>query len=545
MNRKGINYTLVFLLCLPLLFINIKHSHDWGDDFAQYLHQTKNICQGTPQLQSGYIYNPEFILGPPAYPSGFPMLLAPVYSTWGLSFVHFDLYMSLYLLALALLLFAFLNRYFSSLISILAVLLFVYNPWTLNFKMEIMSDLPFAVLLISCFLIYERSEKKGVLYFLSLALLSGILVCVRNAGFAFLVAILMDAGIKTVRKLLPVKQLVLTFLIFVLSFLIYLTINNWLFPTVDKGLFSYHFTYPGAQQKHYVLENIHYNMAVFRAFFEPSNNQWGFVSIICGSLVFTFTVLGFIKRIAERFGFIELTVLLYFSVVAVYPISNAGFRFILPVAPFLLYYAITGLYCIHIPLGPVLKPACLPFLLFALIFFSYSNGLSEAVLNRNKELNGPQEKESVEAFNYIIEHTPDSSRFNFIKPRALSLYTGRRAMSHRPLQNLSEIQNSFTKNQIEYILVNDEISDDSLKYFVKSRSSELDLIWSNPKFKLYKRTFFYIPSTIEGIRKLENDIVNTHDWRELVRKKAMERKMPVDSMIYMDAKYLYDSKKGL
>src|SRR5690349_19487285 len=97
-KRYWLKYLIAALICLPVFVINIKHSHDWGDDFAQYIHQAKNITTGTSQQQTGYIYIPEFLhLGPPTYPVGFPLLLAPVYAMFGNSVWHFDIYTSFFL----------------------------------------------------------------------------------------------------------------------------------------------------------------------------------------------------------------------------------------------------------------------------------------------------------------------------------------------------------------------------------------------------------------------------------------------------------------
>ena len=75
--RKIIEHTILLLFLIPLFFINIKSSHDWGDDFAQYIHQAKNISEGISQNETGYIYNPDIaVLGPQAYPIGLPMILA-------------------------------------------------------------------------------------------------------------------------------------------------------------------------------------------------------------------------------------------------------------------------------------------------------------------------------------------------------------------------------------------------------------------------------------------------------------------------------------
>ena len=83
MLRHKLNYIFIGLLCLPVLFINIKDTHDWGDDPAQYIHQAKNIVDGKPQSETGYIFNEDNFLDPKAYPVGFPLLLAPVYCFFG------------------------------------------------------------------------------------------------------------------------------------------------------------------------------------------------------------------------------------------------------------------------------------------------------------------------------------------------------------------------------------------------------------------------------------------------------------------------------
>jgi hypothetical protein len=89
------------LLCLPLLFINIRNDIDWGDDNAHYLLQAKYIAQGTPQANSQYIFNPDCpVLGPPAYPIGLPLLLSGVYYFMGLNFHAFSLLFTFALIAL-------------------------------------------------------------------------------------------------------------------------------------------------------------------------------------------------------------------------------------------------------------------------------------------------------------------------------------------------------------------------------------------------------------------------------------------------------------
>ena len=92
------------IVFLPLLFINVRNSSDWGDDFAQYIHQAGNIVKGIPQSETGFIYSQENYIGPQAYPVGFPLLLAPAYAVAGNNMLAFTTFISLIYIVLGLLL---------------------------------------------------------------------------------------------------------------------------------------------------------------------------------------------------------------------------------------------------------------------------------------------------------------------------------------------------------------------------------------------------------------------------------------------------------
>ena len=178
------------LLLLPLLFISNRSSHDWGDDFAQYIHQAKNMVQGIPQSETGYIFNPENKdIGPKAYPVGFPLMLAPVYAFFGLNIKAYTLFITLVYFLLGLLLVMFFRRYFSFITSVALALLFLCNPQMLIFKQEVMSDLPFTLLLVTALLLYKPGEKLSWLQITLLSLVIGLLISVRPIGFVFLAAV--------------------------------------------------------------------------------------------------------------------------------------------------------------------------------------------------------------------------------------------------------------------------------------------------------------------------------------------------------------------
>ena len=57
----------------------IRAGHVWDDDAAMNILHARNIAEGRPYADTGYIFNPEYArLGPSSYLPGFPLLIAPI-----------------------------------------------------------------------------------------------------------------------------------------------------------------------------------------------------------------------------------------------------------------------------------------------------------------------------------------------------------------------------------------------------------------------------------------------------------------------------------
>src|ERR1039457_6844132 len=179
-NKNLTPYIILFVLCLPLFFINIRNSHDWGDDFAQFIYQAKNLAQGNPQSEPCYL-DENTNLSNPIY-IGFSLILAPVYYFYGINILAFSILITSILFILCFALFAFYKKYFTNLISILLGLIFAYNPYTLNFKMEIMTDIPFALMMMLILLVYYRINQCKYFNYFLLGILTGFLVSIRTVG---------------------------------------------------------------------------------------------------------------------------------------------------------------------------------------------------------------------------------------------------------------------------------------------------------------------------------------------------------------------------
>src|SRR5687767_2681070 len=168
-QRNVVFFFAVVILLVPLFFLNIRSSHDWGDDFAQYILQAINLAEGKPQDAGSYIYNPDYpIYAPPLYPVGFPILLAPVYLMFGNSILAFNYFQTLFLFLFGISILFLLNRFMDFVRALLLTLIAVYNSWILEFKTEIISELSFSLFFlwtVTCYLDFREKSTwvKGVL----------------------------------------------------------------------------------------------------------------------------------------------------------------------------------------------------------------------------------------------------------------------------------------------------------------------------------------------------------------------------------------------
>jgi hypothetical protein len=406
-----------------------------------------------------------------------------VLKIYGIDFRALDIYMTVFLSLFALLLFKFLSRFFSNLVSILLIIITVYNPWTLSFKGEIVSDIPFAVaVLFSLNLIYSF-RRKDIYVNILLCLLISFSILIRSVGIALPLSLLIWAltGLWHAHDAESKKNSWTLIAVAGISLSLYLILNNLVFP-VSKGVFNYRVPWRIHELPNIVRDNLTYYTGVLRAFFETWNDKWHFISVITGSMIFTFIILGFIKKISANISFADIFFLVYLAIIFLYPYSNAGFRFLFPLLPVMLLYLVKGINSVDLQVR--LNRTILAISLAALTLFTYKKAISNIINSVSTIQEGPQLPENREMFEIISEKIPANAKFSFKRPRALALFTGRSAMTHRPDALDSEIENDLTVNNIEYILINSEDYNQNMIDYINSKK-EIKLIWENSHNKIY------------------------------------------------------------
>jgi len=480
---------------LPLLFINVRNSSDWGDDFAQYIHQAKNIVEGIPQSQTGYIYNKDFpVGGPRAYPVGFPLLLAPAWALAGNNLYAFTFTVALCTWLLALCMTLFFLRHFRALPAIILTAVFVYNPQVLMFMQEVMSDLPFGLVLIALTLIYTGPGSMGFGKTIIIAVLIGFLISIKSIGLFFPMAIIADmlriavircrqCGDKPGLNLIPRLIMVAG------GVGLYAILNMLVFHLPSGGgirdylhIFTVHNI---AGFANVINENLATYMEALRNLFVLQIGNIIAPGLAFACIVMAMLYFGIIQKFIKNFNFLDIIGLSYLVVLLIYPYNHGGYRFILPMGFLLLYYMAIGLKGFNpgFPVSGLAKAIITGCMVF--IF------LMPTIINRIRTygniMEGPQQKAPMEAFAWIKANTPADAVIAFAKPRALSLYAERSGFANLRDQDIIPMHVSFVNADVNYFLQSKALSDGSFMRYIRMSGDRLDHVWGNKEFDLYRR----------------------------------------------------------
>jgi hypothetical protein len=489
-NEKNKNVYFIFLLILltlPLFFVNVRSDQSWGDDFAGYLNQANNILNGKPQYETGYIYNERYeMLGPKAYTNGFPLLIVPIVAIFGIDMLALNYYMTFFLAVTFILMIVYLKKFIKPWQAICVGLIFIYNPWVLRFKSEIFSEITFTAFMLLFILIHLYKEKKLFLLIIQ-CLVGGFLISIRPIGAVVVIAVAINTLINWFcasekRKSVLLQEIILIPLFSILVFVVL----NYLIVPVSPGFNS------GNQLRSnlFLLDSdlISKNAGIYSELIKnfissDEKNSWWFISVFGGSFLLITAALGFIHKIKRGIGISELTVLLYLIVLLVYSYSDAGFRFLLPIAPFILMYSGLGI----VAQASIYNWKSSTGILFLLtIFLSYNHEWIKIKDEENSIQAGPYEYDAQNMFDYIKEHTNKDEIFLFKKPRALSLYTGRNAFTNFPYESADVFKEQIQKLNIDYLITSDENPNPALNTFLSSDSSWVKEVYNSGSMKLFK-----------------------------------------------------------
>ncbi len=481
--KEWIKHTAVIACLLPLLFLNIKTTHDWGDDFAQYLIEAKNIQQGTPLGQSGFVENPNYILGPNCYPPGFPLIIAlTTFDVGGLNVL-----MSFFLLLIGYFSFLLFNKWFHFAPALILTLVIVYNPLCLTFKNEILSDLPFVALLLLFFVLYLGNNKKVWILVLC-GLVLAFAVNTRYVGWVLVIAVVAETLYKMAVKYFKHKQHKVDWnyikheIWIVAAFFVFYGLFYVLFP--QKIIY-----YDNPKVLSFferISVNANYNYAVLKYFFSCFDE--GFLNyVVSYGIVFTalIGILIFIFKPDQLKPTILLFFLLgYIASILIHQYSDTGFRLLIPIITLILFFAT---YALFIVLAIIPYKQWIVFCLGLLVLFCYKQNSGHVLMSGKDILPGPYSPEAQATFEYINKNVPEKAGILFSKPRALTYFTNRKTYVNTEMAARPVLEAELQKINPDYVLVCTEITDDSTKVYFEHYQAPWQIVYNNEKFVLLKK----------------------------------------------------------
>ena len=458
-------YLLILCLGGVLSYGSLTNGWNYGDDFAGYIMQAKSLAEAAPrdfiEANRFTIEQSSDVIGPIAYPWGFPMLLAPFYAVYGLDMIALKMVGVIsYLCFLVLLWFGF-RRVHAHFWFLCLVSLFALNPGLLAFSDEILSDLPFlllstlALVLIGALVVERRllisqfwdSVLVGAVIAAAFFVRTNGILLLGSLAFAQLFSYWQRQSQERPRNVepercvmswrtffsggsVPVKSLP----VHLMPYAVYVClVTLWTLALPGGG--DGHLSYLKNTSVTMIFKNLYYYAILPHEFFNdvPHNHLLYAASV-------PLAVIGVIRRCHSDYhiiGYAVVTLLFY----VIWP-SRQGLRFMFPVLPFYISFLLSGLEAVRgggsVINRRLLSTLCALPVVLIIFCFGFQSALSVYDnLSLDRENSDSFTVTSRSLFSFIVEHTEQTSTVIFFKPRLMRLMTDRKSIMINRVEELS------------------------------------------------------------------------------------------------------------
>jgi hypothetical protein len=493
-NYKYEMMLILMILCAIGAFyvMTIREGNDWGDDFAGYIHHTKNIAEGIEYGDTGYIYN-RYVptVGPRVYPPAYPLMLVPVYKIFGLNLKAMKIeIVIIFVVTLSIIWYIFKDKLdFKYVITMLLII--GLNPFFWEFKDNVLSDIPFMGFLYLSLLLIEKKYKKAPFHDLSLNY--GLLVSftiylayeTRTVGGILL-------GCIFVYEVIVYKRPSIFLLFTTICFLVMGFIRQT-FILSDASSLDYLNSFRG-KSFNYLLWNAFGYLRELGLFWENGFSSWATKVVFL--LMNVFACVGCIRKICLKVDIYEVFFVLYVATIILYA-DNQGLRYLIPIIPLYVYYSVNGVKW----LGERTNWKNGIFIVVVVIIGASYMG-KYMTEDFGPERYGVNRNESVELFTYIKENTGQKDVIISWKPKALALYTGRKVSIYPTEKDDTVLWTYFNEIGAKYFIIGPNyifhgrqgIYDYDVRQpggyyeeFIKRNNERFVEFYRNNDFKVYRR----------------------------------------------------------
>ena len=485
--------TALLVAIAVVLLANVHSGHNWNGDFAQYLMHAQNIVDGQPYAKTPYVRGPiNSNPGPPAYPPGFPLLLAPVYAAFGTAIIPMKVLIIVTFVGALGLVASLLKEEFPTpyILALIAVLGF--NPFLVHFTTSVVSDLPFLLFVMLSLVAWQQSRAQPETKTkIALAGLSGLLiyfsVLIRALGVVLPVSLLiyelLDRGRLSRTALIGLSTVGLAFGLQTVASMISAG------TTTSTGIGHYEalvrqnllnrFSELAGSALHSARV---YGRRMAQVVWRPLTPFLGYDIGLLRILTLLLVVGGWLYHALFRLSSFDVFTPLY--VAALLPWSFHWTRYLIPVLPFCAFYVLYALYGLHRWMQwkrPVLMLCTVAPLLAAYGWSLVHNPATPSP-------KGALAPEAERVYREVRTETPSDALIVFSKPRFVALKTGRRSVRGFEGWDDDELLDYFMEAGVDYLLMGPPTANrrETIKTFVEDHPSRFASAYQSSQYTLYR-----------------------------------------------------------
>jgi len=477
-------YIIWVLIGLTLIInlMTLQDGHNWGDDFAQYIINARNIIDGKP-FTSGVMLDKTVI-----YPPGLPLMLAPVLKIFGLNFKALKILNIVSWYLSILFLYTLFLRGQGRRFALMAAVFLACSSFFFVYKQNVLSDIPFFLFFCSSLYTFDRwkddcpyTQKR--LFFAGFLISISAALWLRSAGVVMFAASLFYF----IFILRDKKATIATVTIFMINELLLFSWMGW-----QPGFL----VSAGHNPQEFLKSILEHFVTVFEGlwyFFCPSQTFFsncffnGIDPIVRLTAPFVYLMMcwSFIRGLLKKdISYLECFSFFYISMLIFWSGYGAPYfavtRLVFPLIPFAFIGVLRALALMKkfkLDLDGLIRVS---FLLLVLI------NITNVAIERNFNDDVFVLPVNSELINWMKLHLKLNDHFMFCKPRALALFTDRVGAAPWviPEQKLHFLQR-INDLGISYVVALKDNDPDGLKVRL-GINPRFKLVWENKGYEIFK-----------------------------------------------------------
>lgn len=466
---------LALALFLVLNLTTIRPGHPPGGDFAHYIIHAQNLLAGR-DYASG-VFMPGVRVQ--NYPPGFPLILAPLLHWAGVNLPLLKLPTVLMWPLCAWLLALIARRRLGGQTALLVFLFMLFAPWFFVFKQNILSDVPFTLLVLAALWAFVNYQEQGarrgwwLAWFLVFSAASLLL---RTAGLALVGAALLYLVFQRRAWGTALLTAATAAAVLALQKLLSASAGGYLALLHDPAFWLGR-----------LAGMLPAKLAKVPGLFFPvfRGGYWllAGVEAAAGVALACLAAWGWLRRPLQRRGWDvgEAFVVLYMLMILLWPF-NEGPRFYAPVAGLLLIYFAQGLLAFFAHQGP--RRFSPRGLLHAVLWAGLALNLFNIALLWGYSGDVVQRPADKQLYAWVRQNLGPGQHYLYAYPRVLALFSGRTGDKYYWNQPLAAQMQRLESGRLDWLILRNQ--EDRAAVAAAARHPALKLIWSGPRVSVFR-----------------------------------------------------------